>query len=224
MACCRTSRPPKRKWMARCNKYYLCFVPRRRINERKSFAWPQFIKRKRMSPPPKKTHFPHNLSTQIEILFFFPSCSLVNWRVTTDASVRIDIFLFFRLTLCPLGKPCRKRRRETTLSVVSDPFRAFDEATMFNLFSPSMWEAFFSSGADIAAQYQRLEKQLLDSGLAFCEVKSDGNCQFRALSHQIYGTEDAHSIVRALLVREISNNPQRYQRFMGTNGMSCPCS
>lgn len=43
---------------------------------------------------------------------------------------------------------------------------------------------------------QRLKVRLKDLKLVIVRVKNDGNCQFRAISHQILGTEECHDIVR----------------------------
>lgn len=45
-------------------------------------------------------------------------------------------------------------------------------------------------------------------------VKADGNCQFRALSHQLYGDEDHHSSLRARVVRQLQERPQLYLGFV----------
>ena len=38
----------------------------------------------------------------------------------------------------------------------------------------------------------------------------DGNCLFRAVSHQLYGTQNYHYQVRAAGVQFMTNNPERF--------------
>ena len=42
----------------------------------------------------------------------------------------------------------------------------------------------------------RMHKRLLHYGLKDRDVVGDGNCQMRAISYQLYGTEDNHAQVR----------------------------
>ena len=64
----------------------------------------------------------------------------------------------------------------------------------------------------------RFEEQLKKSNLSVIEVKKDKNCQFRSLAHQVYGTEDAHSIIRLLLVSELLSNSSLYEKFLSMKG------
>lgn len=43
---------------------------------------------------------------------------------------------------------------------------------------------------------ERFEDDLDRDGLEIISIESDGNCLFRAFSHQIYGTEDHHRYIR----------------------------
>ncbi|CAK9071343.1 unnamed protein product [Durusdinium trenchii] len=51
---------------------------------------------------------------------------------------------------------------------------------------------------------------LLAEGLREVEVRGDGNCQFRALAHQIYGTEHHHPSVRSAVVQQLRAGHHRY--------------
>lgn len=41
----------------------------------------------------------------------------------------------------------------------------------------------------------------------------DGNCLFRALSHQVYGTEDSHLQLRLLTLEFIEQNRKKYEPY-----------
>lgn len=44
-------------------------------------------------------------------------------------------------------------------------------------------------------------------------VLGDGNCMFRSLSHQIYGTEDKHQKIRLALQQVLEENFEMYEKF-----------
>lgn len=48
-----------------------------------------------------------------------------------------------------------------------------------------------------AVNYIRYEEALHAHGLRVVPVRGDGNCLFRSVSHQMYGTEDQHAVVRS---------------------------
>lgn len=58
------------------------------------------------------------------------------------------------------------------------------------------------------------EEHLKKAGIVGVAVKTDGNCQYRVLAHQVYGTEDAHAVVRLLVLCEILSNPTLYEKFI----------
>jgi len=45
-------------------------------------------------------------------------------------------------------------------------------------------------------------------------VQADGNCQFRALSRQLYGDEDFHATLRARVIEQLETSPERYADFV----------
>ncbi|KAG5482066.1 hypothetical protein LSCM1_05782 [Leishmania martiniquensis] len=47
---------------------------------------------------------------------------------------------------------------------------------------------------------QRLYQRLNELHLVVHHVQNDGNCQFRAISHQLFGNEDYHDIIRSQIV------------------------
>lgn len=59
----------------------------------------------------------------------------------------------------------------------------------------------------------RLTKRLQSLGLKMVDVAGDGNCQFRALSYQLFGTEAKHANVRASVVRHMRINASFFSMF-----------
>lgn len=47
------------------------------------------------------------------------------------------------------------------------------------------------------------------------EMQDDGNCQFRALSHELYGTQKHHERVREIVVRHLRNHASEYSPLFG---------
>lgn len=46
------------------------------------------------------------------------------------------------------------------------------------------------------------------------KVEGDGNCQFRALSDQLYGTPDNHELVRQKVVNQLMSHPEIYEGYV----------
>ena len=44
-------------------------------------------------------------------------------------------------------------------------------------------------------------------------IVGDGNCFFRSVSHQLYGTEDRHLQIRALAIQHLINNPEHFVEY-----------
>mmetsp|Transcript_115309 Transcript_115309/g.330981 ORF Transcript_115309/g.330981 Transcript_115309/m.330981 type:complete len:184 (-) Transcript_115309:95-646(-) len=61
---------------------------------------------------------------------------------------------------------------------------------------------------------ERLARLLRRHGVKERDVAGDGNCQFRALSDQLYGSEDHHASVRQLVVAQLTKEPDRYTGFV----------
>ena len=55
---------------------------------------------------------------------------------------------------------------------------------------------------------------LIRTGRKVFNIKGDGNCLFRALSHQLFGTEDHHLSLRTSLVRYELFNKQHFQGYL----------
>ena len=65
----------------------------------------------------------------------------------------------------------------------------------------------------------QFQEQLAKAGLVSHNVIHDASSQYRSLAHQVYGTEDAHSVVRLLLMSEILSNPSHYERYISMKGL-----
>mmetsp|Transcript_71445 Transcript_71445/g.190492 ORF Transcript_71445/g.190492 Transcript_71445/m.190492 type:complete len:375 (+) Transcript_71445:37-1161(+) len=64
-------------------------------------------------------------------------------------------------------------------------------------------------------------KALLSERLAFLKLvlrkmSDDGNCQFRALAMELYGSQDWHLTVRKRVVLNMARNQAEYQMYVGT--------
>lgn len=66
----------------------------------------------------------------------------------------------------------------------------------------------------IESDHHRLKRRLRDFGLMEINVKGDGNCQFRALSYQLYGTEDKYQLIRAEICKYMEFNSNLYKDFI----------
>ncbi|XVF46294.1 hypothetical protein PTKIN_Ptkin03bG0016400 [Pterospermum kingtungense] len=62
--------------------------------------------------------------------------------------------------------------------------------------------------------HQRLLERLQVYNLVELKVEGDGNCQFRALSHQIYQTPEHHESVRQQVVNQLKSNPDMYEGYV----------
>eukprot|EP01053_Blabericola_migrator_P008305 Blabericola_migrator_1__8304@NODE_430_length_8568_cov_132_492766_g339_i0_p3_GENE_NODE_430_length_8568_cov_132_492766_g339_i0NODE_430_length_8568_cov_132_492766_g339_i0_p3_ORF_typecomplete_len421_score94_38OTU/PF02338_19/3_6e27OTU/PF02338_19/6e02Peptidase_C65/PF10275_9/0_096Peptidase_C65/PF10275_9/0_0016XRN1_D2_D3/PF18334_1/2_6XRN1_D2_D3/PF18334_1/3_8e02_NODE_430_length_8568_cov_132_492766_g339_i071578419 len=64
------------------------------------------------------------------------------------------------------------------------------------------------------AQRQRLTKWLESNSLVWVNIVGDGNCLFRALSHQMYGHQDAHREIRGEIVDYIQSQSEHFSAFL----------
>ncbi|KVI09500.1 Ovarian tumor, otubain, partial [Cynara cardunculus var. scolymus] len=71
---------------------------------------------------------------------------------------------------------------------------------------PSMDEA--------SSDHQRLLDRLELYGLVESKVEGDGNCQFRALSDQLYRTPEYHESVRRQVVKQLKSHPEMYEGYV----------
>mmetsp|Transcript_71330 Transcript_71330/g.127188 ORF Transcript_71330/g.127188 Transcript_71330/m.127188 type:complete len:898 (+) Transcript_71330:69-2762(+) len=70
------------------------------------------------------------------------------------------------------------------------------------------------SKQDQAAGRERLNRLLFTHGVEECRVIGDGNCQFRALAHQLFGSEVYHGDVRKEVVSRLKSFPASYHNFV----------
>ncbi|KAK5804188.1 hypothetical protein PVK06_031837 [Gossypium arboreum] len=64
------------------------------------------------------------------------------------------------------------------------------------------------------SDHERLLSRLQVYGFMELKVQGDGNCQFRALSHQLFHTPDNHKIVRRQIVNQLKSNPEAYEGYV----------
>ncbi|XP_065856874.1 OVARIAN TUMOR DOMAIN-containing deubiquitinating enzyme 10 [Euphorbia lathyris] len=71
---------------------------------------------------------------------------------------------------------------------------------------PSMDEA--------TSDHERLLNRLQLYDFVEVKVQGDGNCQFRALSDQLYNTPDRHKLVRRHIVNQLRSHPDIYEGYV----------
>jgi hypothetical protein len=68
-----------------------------------------------------------------------------------------------------------------------------------------------------ADQHKRLlEQRLENAGLVRLKMDSDGNCQFRSVAQELYGSPHRHKEVRDACVDYIGRNPDQFSIFFET--------
>ncbi|GAA5858594.1 hypothetical protein JCM8547_001380 [Rhodosporidiobolus lusitaniae] len=67
---------------------------------------------------------------------------------------------------------------------------------------------------DPALEDKVLTQQLREAGLYAANILGDGNCLFRALSDQLYGSPSMHLAIRHDICDYLSNNAERYRFFI----------
>ncbi|RHW72712.1 OTU-like cysteine protease, putative [Trypanosoma equiperdum] len=63
---------------------------------------------------------------------------------------------------------------------------------------------------------KRLKKRVEELRLIEHQMKDDGNCQFRAISHQIFGSQEYHELVRVHVVTYMKSVRDSFDCFLGT--------
>ncbi|XVE76153.1 hypothetical protein DITRI_Ditri12bG0150700 [Diplodiscus trichospermus] len=64
------------------------------------------------------------------------------------------------------------------------------------------------------SDHERLLNRLQLYGFVELKVEGDGNCQFRALSDQLYHTPDNHKYVRQQVVNQLKSHPETYEGYV----------
>ena len=59
-----------------------------------------------------------------------------------------------------------------------------------------------------------LDQRLKAYGLQEKTIKGDGNCQFRSLADQLFGTPDRHVEVRRMVIAQLTRNSDDYSVFV----------
>eukprot|EP00879_Flechtneria_rotunda_P014735 GHRR01015397.1.p2 GENE.GHRR01015397.1~~GHRR01015397.1.p2 ORF type:complete len:128 (+),score=43.12 GHRR01015397.1:864-1247(+) len=70
---------------------------------------------------------------------------------------------------------------------------------------------------DLLSEQQRLVQRLSRLNLLVLEACADGNCLFRSVSQQLYGSQVHYAVVRHHAVEYIRAYPHEYQAFLGEN-------
>ncbi|XVF07879.1 hypothetical protein REPUB_Repub06bG0177300 [Reevesia pubescens] len=64
------------------------------------------------------------------------------------------------------------------------------------------------------SDHERLLNRLQLYGFVELKVQGDGNCQFRALSHQLSQSPDNHKHVRRRIVNQLKSHPETYEGYV----------
>lgn len=96
----------------------------------------------------------------------------------------------------------------STLSTIDDQDEELQRALVA---SAELFEALQRQRAE---SRERLQKAARLRGVHIRPVKADGNCQFRALSVALYGSEDRHCEIRARVVEQMKIAPSYYSAFV----------
>ncbi|XP_020113494.1 OTU domain-containing protein DDB_G0284757-like [Ananas comosus] len=67
---------------------------------------------------------------------------------------------------------------------------------------------------EATSDHQRLIDRLQMYDLVECKVQGDGNCQFRALSDQLYQSPEHHEFVRQQVVDQLESHPEIYKEYV----------
>lgn len=67
---------------------------------------------------------------------------------------------------------------------------------------------------EATSDHQRLLDRLQIYGFLEHKVEGDGNCQFHALSDQLYHTPDRHKYVRSEVVNQLKSHPEIYEGYV----------
>ena len=77
-----------------------------------------------------------------------------------------------------------------------------------------------SSKKEVGQNMITLSACLYAKGLKPLGVGGDGNCIFRAVSHQLFQNSDFHQIVRSTAIDNIRNHPEQFIESIANNSFS----
>jgi hypothetical protein len=77
-----------------------------------------------------------------------------------------------------------------------------------------------TSSKRILEDFNAYSKSLYDIGLRLVRVQGDGNCLYRAISHQIYGTDIHHALVRKACADFMELERAQFEPFTAPNHVS----
>lgn len=85
-------------------------------------------------------------------------------------------------------------------------FQSIPHTPRINVYIPSANEA--------TLDHQRLHDRLTIYGLCELKIQGDGNCQFRALSDQLYHSPEYHKYVRKEVVKQLKSFQSTYEGYV----------
>lgn len=73
---------------------------------------------------------------------------------------------------------------------------------------------YFPSAPDVSMDHERLLQRLHAYGLLEKKVSGDGNCQFRAISDQLFKTPEHHKYIRKYAVKQLKEFRSLYEGYV----------
>lgn len=67
---------------------------------------------------------------------------------------------------------------------------------------------------EVSDKYRRYTSALASQGLSIVRMEGDGNCLFRSVSHQVYGEDRFHGLVRAKCVDYMESDASFFSQFV----------
>jgi hypothetical protein len=119
-------------------------------------------------------------------------------------------------TAIPIGKVCESHITETSQRAWRDKASkkkkhvlvSNSNASFYTWFSFMAQSLFVSSATSRENEKDRMLKRLSKYGYIELEVSHDGNCMMRAISHQLFGTQDKYSEVRNKITGWLQGNEE----------------
>jgi len=93
-------------------------------------------------------------------------------------------------------------------------WRIAERGFSINAQRPTSFSGPVPGAASISLARATLLRRLEDFGLVEHFIEGDGACQFRALAHQLHGSQARHGDVRSAVVSQLRKDPDRYCGFV----------